>query len=139
MGKYSLIRLCTYNIGTLKPWIKVCKSMQKHAKAPLNFVFRDYSLNTILDKLCRESKTFNKSVQKRAKACKSMQKHHKTSIFVTTHLIPFWANYIANPKLLTKACKSMQKHAKAPSNFNFRDYPLLYHFGKIIKGLQNRE
>ena len=67
-------------MGTPKPSTKACKSMQKHAKAPLNFVFRDYSLNTILDKLYREAKTVNKSVQKHAKACKSMQKHAKASL-----------------------------------------------------------
>ena len=82
------------------------KSVQKHAKA------------------C-------KSMQKHAKACKSMQKHHQTSIFVTTHLIPFWANYIGNPKPRIKVCKSMQKHAKAPINFVFREYPLKETFGKL--------
>ena len=58
-------------MGTLKPSTKACKSMQKHAKAPLNSVFRDYLLKEIFGQLYRDFKTVDKSVQKHAKACKS--------------------------------------------------------------------
>ena len=57
-------------MGTPKPSTKACKSMQKHAKAPLNSVFRDYSLKESFGQLYRDFKTVTK-------ACKSMQKHAK--------------------------------------------------------------
>ena len=105
------------NCKSMQKHAKACKSMQKQQKQAKAGKSRQKQTKAGMQKRAKACK----SMQKHAKACKSMQKHHQTSIFVTTHLIPFWTNYIGTPKPSTKACKSMQKHAKAcKSTINLR-------------------